>query len=231
MRLLPTLLAAACLVLGAPAARAILIDDFSVDQTATVRPDDPPAWSVVSAIRAGLGGREVFLQRFSGTGAVSFTSAGGIGAFGFGPDADGRSHVWWDGLRDGALTHLLGADLTDGGASGLLRIVVRSELAGPLTISIHTNAGRVSRADVVTPGLGIGAAFTTLLIPFTSFAVELGSGADFADVGAIVVTAPSAGGALEIDRIDTVPVPEPATALLLALGVAAAARFAGRRPR
>jgi hypothetical protein len=230
MRLPHAVLAAAALLLSVPAAQALTIDDFSVDQAGFIAPGGGPT-VFQGGVPAGLGGsRELMLSRFSGAGSLEFTSDSGLGNFGFGPNVAGQSSLTYDGTLDGLIDDDgLGADLTDGGSSTLLRIVLRSDVAGPLSIEILSAGGNTSLAAIVTPGLGLTAGFTTVLIPFASFAVTGGAGADFADVGAIRVTATSTniGHDLQIDRIDTVP--EPTTAALLGLGLALTASVSRRR--
>jgi PEP-CTERM motif len=231
MRFPHALLAAAALLLGATSAQALLIDDFSVDQTSFIPPGAPAAISFFGAVPAGVGNsREVTLNRTAGLGTVEFGADNGIGNIGFAPNSSGTATLNWDGVTDGSnAASGLGADFTDGGGSSALRIVLRSDISGPLTIQVSSGIGNYSTASIATPGLGLGAGFTTIVIPFASFA-PTGSGANFANVGAIRVDIGSAfiGHDVQIDVIDTT-VPEPTTALLFGLGLAATAGVARRR--
>ena len=54
MRSFQAVLAAAALLLGAPSAHALLIEDFSVDQTAFVPPGAPASFGFFGAVPAGV---------------------------------------------------------------------------------------------------------------------------------------------------------------------------------
>jgi hypothetical protein len=228
MRFHHAVLAAAALLLGAPAAHALTIDDFSTVDTAFIAPG-PFATTAQGGLPAtAIGGfRETTLTRISGIGSLEFTDDGAVGSFGFAPNVNGTTSLTYDGAADNVLdTAGLGEDLTVDGL--VLRIVLRSDIVGPLAITVYSGAN-ASSISIPTPGLGLGAAFTTVDIPFASFGIVSGTGADFANVGAIVLTAASnnIGHDLQIDLIETVP--EPTTALLLGLGLAATAGVVRRR--
>jgi hypothetical protein len=232
MRSFHAVLAAAALLLGAPSARALLIDDFSVDQTSFVPPGAPAAFSIQGSVPAGIGSsREVTLTRTAGLGSVELVADAGIGNIGFAANATGVATLNWDGLAD--LNHGasgLSADFTDGGTSTSLRIVYRSDVFGPITILVSSGIGNYSTMQVPTPGFGLDAGFTTIVIPFASFVVAGGTGADFANVGAFQLSVGSQfiGHDVQIDSIDTT-IPEPATALLLGFGLAMTAGAVRRR--
>jgi hypothetical protein len=230
MRLPHALLAAAALLLSVPAAQALTIDDFSVDQIGFIAPGGPFFQESLGAVPAGIGGsRELYVTR-DGVGSIEFVSSGGIGSFGSAPSVDGFAELFYDGVSDGLFGLDLAADLTDAGASGALRVVFRSDVVGPMSISIASTGG-TSVLHLPTPGLGLTAGFTTVVVPFTSFVATSGGGANFASVGRILIDIDSEfiGHDLQIDLIDTVPVPEPTTAALLGLGLALAAGVARRR--
>ncbi|MGD8625090.1 MAG: hypothetical protein PVJ34_11165, partial [Anaerolineae bacterium] len=108
--------------------------------------------------------------------------------------ADGTSilRLEWDG-EDGdyaSLDHtgLGGVDLARSGFQDHFVLeVVANALPVEVTIEVWTNADRVSRYSLMVPG-GIGQA-APFFIPFADFVASTGSGADWADVGAIVLLA------------------------------------------
>jgi hypothetical protein len=227
MRFSHAVLAAAALLLS-PAVQALTIDDFSTVDTAFIGPGPFATTAQGGAPATAIGGfRETTLTRISGVGSLEFTDDGSLGNFGFAPNVNGTTSLIYDGAADLVLnTAGLGQDLTVDGS--FLRVVLRSDVVGLLSITVFSGANG-SSITIPTPGLGLGAGFTTVDIPFASFGIVSGTGADFTNVGAIMLTAASnhIGHDLQIDLIETVP--EPTTALLLGLGLVAIAGMVRRR--
>jgi uncharacterized repeat protein (TIGR01451 family) len=101
----------------------------------------------------------------------------------------GKRVVTWDGTDGDATTlnpsGLGGKDLTVGGTMSGMRLDIGADHAnGSLTIRIYSGAGNYSEAVVVMPETG-GAPSQFVYVPFSSFVTKGGSGANFAQVGAI----------------------------------------------
>lgn len=101
--------------------------------------------------------------------------------------ATGGAEVVWDGADGDATTldpaGLGGADLTVADAAGFLFNIGTSQ---PVTIEliVHSGPGNSSTATLaLTAG-----AIDTLYLPYTAFTTTTGTGADFANVGAIELT-------------------------------------------
>ena len=98
--------------------------------------------------------------------------------------ATGRSRVVWDGADNNATTlspsGLSGANLTALGETGFVLNIGTSQ---PVTLSllVHSGSGNSSTATVSLPTTGTD----SMYIPYSSFVTTTGSGADFANVGAI----------------------------------------------
>ncbi|MEM1070962.1 MAG: hypothetical protein AAGI63_18800, partial [Planctomycetota bacterium] len=175
--------------------QAALIDDYSettqnVTATAGTTVDDTAAATEV------IGGeRDVEVTNAAGTGQLTaFADAASdtlsIGALG---DANGTAILQYDGI-DGLLTldptGLGGASLGGGTAadpvdpnSGLI-VMTRAESAGDdLVITIHTDGSNSSTTTIAIPQDPTN--FIETFVPFSSFTIATGAGANFNDVGAI----------------------------------------------
>jgi hypothetical protein len=226
----------AALLLALPgSAQAVLIDEFDVDQSAVIPlgGSNPATSSIVSATAGVLGGfRAGVLTRTVGLGGMSYDSnisTPGLGDLSLGASTDGTFLLIYDGDLDFVVDpDGLSENLQAAGES-LFSITLRSDLVADLTLTVYSSATDFSTFEFTSPGLGLDpTAFTTILIPFASFA-PTGSGADFEDVGAVTLEVDGVLGLdLQIDRIETV-VPEPTTLVLGSLGLAGLAVASRRR--
>ena len=189
----------------------VLIDDFSTTtQVTTATTTVRTRSSAVAAPEAIGGERDFSVQLTSATGSVSLAAndvTPGVLEFTASSVATGNRAVIWDGADgDGATldpTGLGGVDLTAGGTGRYLVFLVGSDhVGGQLDMRIYTDSGNWSLGQITIPDTG-GAATSQVVVPFSSFVVQSGSGADFADVGAISVAitgGQAVDGQLEILR-------------------------------
>jgi len=151
------------------------------------------ASSSVAASEALGGERDLFVELTSGTGRIELLAnsfAPSVLTFASDPAAVGRRVVTWDGADgDGtalAASGLGGLDLTEGGANVGLRLVMGADQDnGVATLTVYTDAGNYSRATVPIPNTGTGVAGAPLVIRLEEFVTGAGTGADFANVGAV----------------------------------------------
>ncbi|MFM8251229.1 MAG: SdrD B-like domain-containing protein [Planctomycetota bacterium] len=106
--------------------------------------------------------------------------------------AVGQGSVTWDGVDGNATTlnptGLGGVDLTSNGASTGLRMSMGADHAGAtVKTTVYTNAGNRSTLTLTIPEITPQDPNPELLLPFSSFTIEAGTGANFANVGAIEV--------------------------------------------
>jgi hypothetical protein len=161
------------------------------------------------------------------------------------PMATGVAEVIW---QDGGT--LGGIDLTAAGADPYFAFMTASTLGGALALSVQS-AGGVSTAFLSIPG---DPAMTLIprIVPFSSFTIILGSGADFSAVDRIrlLVAGSTAAGSIEVGSVggsgivvtsiagtkvmvgpvsvvgtDPTIIPEPATIVLIGAGLAALGRW------
>ena len=183
---------------------AVLIDNFSTTQSLITT----PGTSGVSTGTNTIGGARVILTT-SGTAnglsvQVNQAGSGYLRAIAV-AGAAGSLNVSYSGGTDGTISNnpgLGGADLTEGGASNAVRILVRGTSAVALNILIHTTQTDHARITISTPSAGVAVPFTEIVIPFSSF-LQFGAGADFSNVAYIIVqgTIP-AGATFDIDEIE-----------------------------
>jgi large repetitive protein len=150
------------------------------------------AGSSVAAPEALGGERELFAELTSELGSMSLDVNGvvpGLLEFQSSPTAVGRLVATWDG-PDGDPFQLdpeglEGVDLTSGGAATTLSLRLGADQdGGQVLIRIFSDADNFSTATLAIPDTG-GAATESLTIHFSDFDVAEGTGADFANVGAV----------------------------------------------
>ena len=221
--------------LVAPEARAITIDDWTVEQTTTV--SSPASSASTVATGAGMlgGEREISVTRASGP-LVTMSASSGSLAYGQIAGALGTGSVIWDGVDGGGSLDpigLGGVDFTDGATSAAISIpLLFSDLPGVLRLTAYTDGANASRATVVLPGSIPPNPQSVLTVLFSSFSILAGSGADFSNIGAFVLEvdgSSQAGLDLETGAIQTVETPELQTAFLLGVGLMGLSLRARRR--
>ena len=186
--------------LASPPASAVVVDDFSTLQLPLTVP--PDAASTVGG--AGVLGtnRDLTASRLSGPGAVATSVGGGQFTFIADPDTRGEAVLSWDGDSDPAIldpTGLGGLDLTAGSAT-TFRLRVEGTTAGmELLMEVFSDGANSSRAALVLPAIGAAA---DVHMAFLGFQPVLGAGADFANVGAIVLTVRDTGSNLAAAQLD-----------------------------
>jgi hypothetical protein len=191
------------------------VDTFDTDQTTIERVvgTDPIPSSVSSTASGGdiLGGeRDIQITIDAGTTTGNRLSSGvgtSLLSVGYEPSIEGTAEIVWDGPDGDAtsidFTGLGGVDLTESGAQDAFIIRINSDdLAASLIIEVFTDSGNSSTATLNLPGSIFSPEDRT--VPFSSFTANLGTGADFENVGAIVLSVTSTTPLdLEIDSFGT----------------------------
>ena len=170
-----------------------------------------PAFSVAPLLPAeGIGGeRDMFVNSTAGTVSMQADtpSTTNFLAFDVGAASNGSRILTYDGADGDAqvldTNGLGGIDLTDGGASVGFRLKIGGEAGTNLVITVNSGANTSTRT-VVIPTTSGATPSATLDIPFSTFTIGNGTGANFASVGALTfeVTGPDAADAI-IDNIGT----------------------------
>ncbi|MCG8651428.1 MAG: hypothetical protein MI861_16425, partial [Pirellulales bacterium] len=173
-----------------------LIDDYSTTtQSVTADSGTPNNTDSAAATEAIGGERDISVTNTNNMGQITvFADAASdtlsIGSLG---DATGTGLLQYDGV-DGSTTLNatgLGGISLAGGAPGStldpnagLIVQTRADTLGDsLIITIHTDGSNSSSTTIAVPQ--DPSVFTEFFVPFSSFIVATGSGADFNDVGAI----------------------------------------------
>ena len=164
------------------------IDNFNAADQNIQDPTSPPPASSSVSYGSSIGGtRDMVVTQNSGNQVTANT--GDFGDYlSYNQDTltYGTLEVVWDADSDPSTidyTGLGGVDLTDGGTNvGIFIFLVANDQTFPLILTIWTDASNWSSFTYNVPALQ-----TNLLIqmPFASFVVGGGSGADFTNVGAI----------------------------------------------
>lgn len=212
---IPALVAVLAFAYSANEAQALLIDSFMT----TSQSLSEAGTSFMAAAGAVGGSRELTLSTSVppaiGTIHLDVVIASGVLSYAEPPPADGAFSVTWDGGADDLLDPigLGGVDLTDGGASTLFNTNVIDDIAGStLTFTVYSGDGTDFSVGTMVLPLS-EALFVLATLPFASFVVGGGAGADFTDVGAIVLEngtgLPSQD--IIIQLLETSSIPEPST--------------------
>lgn len=243
MKTVAKLAMAACVVLsGGQQLRAdFFVDTFDTFQTTNVNfaPSGyKSAFSFKAAAEAVGGERDMLVERTGTSGLVRFdvnNSYLGAASFASGPTVPGRGTLTWDGadgLSTTNVTGLGGVDLTQSGANDKFLLRLISDLGATLTIKAYTDAANFSMASVAVP-TNLSFILTHQGILFSSFTIGGGSGANFANIGAISMEVDGTGNPgtdVVFDYvITTALVPEPSSAALWLLGATGLACARRRR--
>lgn len=217
------------------AAQALIIDDFSQDQT-VFRFGSPGTTTNEQAGGGIVGGeRDVELELVSGSG-VTFVASSGVGSYGQSGSSTARGLFTWDGSDGSPLldaTGLGGVDFTEAGMHDAIGIrMVSNDFAADVTLTVYTDAANFSSVTLTSPGnIPPDPAFTWMA-EFGTFAPGGGAGADFSNVGAfsiLVDGGPVPSLDFEFDFITTLAAPEPSTLLLATSGLVFLAMLGRRR--
>ena len=192
----PTSLAVDVSADDADGTQAVLIDDYSLtSQSVTADNANPTNTSFSSASEVVGGERDIEVTNTAGVGQITVLVDSGpatlsIGSLGNG---EGTALLQYDGtdgsiaLDAGGLSNVsLTGDptgTTPDPAAGLI-VLTRSDAAGEtLTVTVYTDAVNFSTTTIAVP-LNLTNTVETF-VPFSSFVIASGTGADFTDVGAI----------------------------------------------
>lgn len=182
----------------------VVIDTFNTTQQVVNAnfPGATPNSSILAAPEALGGERDIFVDATAGTISVSAngTPKPGELVFDVGAGANGKRVVSYDGLDGSASlnsTGLNNLDLTSAGSANAFRFQIGGEAGTRLIIRVYSGANASSR-EVPIPTTSGANATADLIVPFSDFTSLAGSGANFANVGAIEieVTGPDAADAI-----------------------------------
>ncbi len=194
------------LLMPAPGRAQIVVDDFSTNQ-ASLSLTYPPAGTSASSSASGAGilGGERDMQVNLTAGVIAGNTMSAVvssGFFSYSQDAtiSGNGVLQWDGADSSPTlnpTGLGGIDLTAGGTQDAFDLsLFFDDLPVNMTFTVFTDAGNASTFTLAAPGLVFSA--TRFVIPFASFTTSLGTGANFANVGAVTLSLGSAVSAPDV---------------------------------
>lgn len=239
---------------AAPCQASIVIDNFTTSQALSVSgtPAGVKSDFSESASAVSIGGfRDIFVSRTSAnSGSVSADSnfsLPNVFAFSAGLGTAGSALLQFDGNDNSAITinptGLGGISLLEPGViNNRFRFQATSDLGGDVTVRLYSGAGNVSTGRFLVAA-DPTFTFQTYLLPFTSFTTTSGTGANFANIGAIEIELGTRSGVavpgldLAIDIVnvegDVAPtaVSEPATLALVGLGSVLVGIFRRKKPR
>ncbi|MFM8331371.1 MAG: PEP-CTERM sorting domain-containing protein [Candidatus Methylumidiphilus sp.] len=212
-------------------ANALLIDSFLTPTSSLSAINGPAGPTLVTGATVTVGNsRELAVTAVGGTAtnkSVTVIAGGGELSVANGPDTTSTSTVVWD---NGG-TDVLGANLTDGGASNALKLQITKIDLGFVTLTFDITDTSLNTASLTLTGLGTGL-HSFNFSQFTNF-----SGTSFSSVDIIQLTVVAGNDAdLILSLVETnsfappppTGTPEPATLSLFGMGLAA---MAARRRR
>ena len=180
------------------ASAQVVVDDFSAAQSRLQSPDgeQPGGADGVGATISSvdnesiLGGRRSIALRALEGDDLRVEVADGAFSFLAGAGTRAEAVITWEGDDDPTpeldATGLLGVDLTANGALNLLAVEVEQSSRGiELVVEVFSDADNSSRAKRRLAPFPVP---RPAVIPFETFVVHQGEGADFRNVGAIVLT-------------------------------------------
>jgi hypothetical protein len=193
---------------GGQVAAADVIDEFTTNQGPVSDPVGTPS-SVATGGADILGQRrDVTVRLLAGAGPAEAEAAGGILAFIIDdttPDSRAEAVITWDADADPNVLDADGLaplDLTGSEETAFAITVDAADAGTELVLEVYTDAANMSRAALVLPMVVSPTVFH--LAYKNDFVARLGTGADFADVGAIVLTVRGTEIAIGIDQVETV---------------------------
>jgi hypothetical protein len=214
------LLGGLVLLAWAEDSEALLIDDFSTDQTLVVITPDVSANSQIPGSGILGGERDVEVTLVASIG-ITMAVSGGNFAYGQLGASLGTTRIVWDGMDGDSLlnpTGLGGIDFTEAGAEDQIAIpLLVSNSSSQVTLEAYTDAANFSRATVSLPGsVPPQQSLSVRFVDFTDAGVS--GGADFTNIGAfsLYIDGSSTPGLTAV--FDTV-MPEPSTGTLLLFGI------------
>lgn len=211
-------LAGLLLLAGTGGAGALVIDDFSTDQTVLWLGGPGSTDSQVSGAGILGGERDMEMTLLTSIGMAMAASGGTLNYAHF-FTSEGTGRIVWDGPDAPdtlSPTGLGGVDFTAGGEDKIAIPLLFSNLSAPMILTAYTDGANYSTATVSLPGNVPPQARLSVL--FTAFSTAAGSGADFTNIGAFslyIDGSTTQGLVAEIESM----VPEPSTATLLLFGI------------
>lgn len=229
----------------APLAQAVTIDDFDVSGVNLTVNVGTPLLCFRENVAGIIGGQRDGCVQFLGTSipgneARLRIDVGNSGVLSHSQD-DGVTAITtiiWDGSADAGApnvvdpTGLGGVSLTFDGSVAIKFEIIAADVNGVLRVKIYTDAGNWSSSTYVFPG---NLSMVPVTIPFANFTTGAGTGADFNNVGAIVLEVDGSTRAsldVSVDLLDTQQgIPEPMTGGLIILALGTLAGAMARRQR
>jgi hypothetical protein len=168
----------------------ILIDDFTGDLIITDFNTTAGPTVGGGAFASALGGNRAFLAEVSAGFKIDAGTAGGYYQHNASVLTFGKSTITWDGDSNSTLNPvgLGGKNLKPNGEMGFRMAVPGVDTTGNnnvlITFTVYSSATNISKATVPLINIFPNSEF---VVPFSSFTTFSGSGADFTNVGAIVL--------------------------------------------